>query len=106
MAEAMFLGKPVIGTGYSGNMDFMSADTAFLVPFDLVPVERNDYPHWHDQIWANADDDIASQYMMKLVDDPNLGRELGKRASRHIRLNSSYRTTGLRYLQRLEAIKR
>ncbi len=104
MAEAMFLGKPVIATAYSGNMDFMSADTALLVPFDLVPVEQDAYPHWRDQVWANPDDDVASQYMAKLVEDPNAGRELGARASRHMRVNSSYRNTGLRYLNRLEAI--
>jgi glycosyltransferase involved in cell wall biosynthesis len=105
MAEAMFLGKPVIATAYSGNMDFMSSDTAFLVPFDLIPVESDAYPHWRNQVWADADDDIASQYMVKLVDDPNFGRELGRRASQYIRLDSSYRSTGLRYLGRLEAIK-
>ena len=104
IAEAMFLGKPVIATAYSGNMDFMSADTAFLVPFDLVPVGIDAYPHWRDQLWANPDNNIASQYMARLVDDPNLGRQLGQRASQRIRLNWSYRATGLRYLQRLEAI--
>jgi hypothetical protein len=31
MAEAMALGKPVIATGYSGNLDFMDDDVAFLV---------------------------------------------------------------------------
>jgi glycosyltransferase involved in cell wall biosynthesis len=104
IAEAMYLGKPVIATAYSGNMDFMSMDTTFLVPFDLVPVGMNSYPHWHNQMWANPDDTVASQYMARLVDDPNLGREFGERASRHIRRNWSYRATGLRYLQRLEAI--
>jgi glycosyltransferase involved in cell wall biosynthesis len=104
MAEAMFLGKPVIATAYSGNMDFMSADTAFLVPFDLISVEDNAYPHWQGQMWADPNDDVASEYMVKLADDPNIGRELGRRASRHIRLNSSYRNTGLRYLHRLKAV--
>jgi glycosyltransferase involved in cell wall biosynthesis len=105
MAEAMCLGKAVIATAYSGNMDYMSEDTAFLVPFDLVPVEQDAYPHWQNQLWANPDVDIASQYMAKLVDDPSLGRELGTRARRQMRFHSSYRTTGLRYLHRLEAIR-
>jgi glycosyltransferase involved in cell wall biosynthesis len=104
IAEAMFLGKPVIATAYSGNMDFMSADTSFLVPFDLVPVGAEAYPHWQGQMWANPDDSVASQYMARLVDDPNLGRQVGERASQRIRRNWSYRATGLRYLQRLEAI--
>ena len=43
LAEAMFLGKPVVGTGYSGNLDFMTEDSACLVrtiscPFDKVSI--------------------------------------------------------------------
>lgn len=36
--EAMFYGKPVIATGWSGNMDFMTKDTACLVDYKLIPV--------------------------------------------------------------------
>ena len=31
MAEAMFFGKPTIATNYSGNVDFMTADTSLLI---------------------------------------------------------------------------
>src|SRR5437773_750002 len=31
MAEAMLMGKPVIGTAYSGNLDFMTPDNSLLV---------------------------------------------------------------------------
>ena len=36
-AEAMLLGRPVVATGWSGNMDFMDADSAALVGYRLVP---------------------------------------------------------------------
>ena len=35
MAKAMGLGKPVIATGYSGNLEFMDEATAYLVDYDL-----------------------------------------------------------------------
>ena len=38
MAEAMFFGKPVIATGYSGNLDFMSADNSLLIPYEMTPL--------------------------------------------------------------------
>ena len=38
MAEAMSLGKPVITTGYSGNMVFMDESVASLVPYTLCEV--------------------------------------------------------------------
>ena len=104
MAEAMFLGKPVIATGYSGNMDFMSSETAFLVPYELIPVPADSYPHWQDQAWADPDTNVATGYMVKLLEDPSAGRVLGERASRHIRTKFGYRTTGIRYRDQLEKI--
>jgi len=38
MAEAMARGKPVVATGYSGNLTFMGSESAFLVDYDLVPI--------------------------------------------------------------------
>lgn len=36
MAEAMAYGKIVIGTGYSGNLDFMNVNNSFLVQYDFT----------------------------------------------------------------------
>lgn len=36
MAEAMAYGKIVIGTGYSGNLDFMNVNNSFLVQYDFI----------------------------------------------------------------------
>ena len=36
MAEAMALGKPVIATGYSGNLHFMTPENSYLVDFARV----------------------------------------------------------------------
>jgi glycosyltransferase involved in cell wall biosynthesis len=43
LAEAMLLGKPVIATNYSGNVDFMQNELAYPVNFELVNVEQNSY---------------------------------------------------------------
>ena len=45
MAEAIACGKPVIATGYSGNLEFMDEASSYLVPYDLVEVP----PTW----WAH-----------------------------------------------------
>jgi len=104
LAEAMLLGRPVIATAYSGNMDFMNADVACLVNYDLVSVPPEAYPAWEDQVWAAPRTDEAVKWMTSLVDDPQLGRAIGARASRHIRSFFSYRAIGVRYLERLNAI--
>lgn len=44
MLEAMQLGTPVVATAYSGNTDFCTPQTAFMVDFSLKPVAPDDYP--------------------------------------------------------------
>ena len=46
MAEAMGLGKPVIATGYSGNLDFMTPENSYLVDYMMgaVPADCDPYP--------------------------------------------------------------
>lgn len=103
LAEAMSLGKPVIGTAYSGNMDFMNPKVARLVPYELVPVGEGAYPHWRDQTWAEPDIGAAARAMIKLYDDPEAGRLLGRRAAQHMQAHFSFRATGLRYRARVES---
>ncbi len=45
MAESMWAGKPVIATGYSGNLDFMNADNSYLVDHRLVPIGPGHDPY-------------------------------------------------------------
>lgn len=101
LAEAMYVGKPVIATEWSGNTDFMNADVACPVGYRLVPVREGEYPFWNDQSWADPDVDQAAAWMVRLVDQPGWGRELGERASRQIRSRFSYRAIGLQYIDRL-----
>ncbi len=102
LSEAMYLGKPVIATRYSGNLDFMNDENSFLVDFDLVPVGKQQYVFAEGQVWADPHVDQAVGFMSRLVDRPDEGRERGLVASRHIRQFFSYRAIGLRYRARLE----
>jgi glycosyltransferase involved in cell wall biosynthesis len=104
LAEAMYLAKPVIGTGYSGNMDFMTPQNSYPVDYTLIPVPEGAYPHAENQSWADPDLEDATRKMLKLVDDPTAGRALGAIASRDMRKNFSYRAAGLGYAARLAEI--
>jgi glycosyltransferase involved in cell wall biosynthesis len=101
LAEAMYLGLPVIGTGYSGNLDFMYPWNSMLVGYRLVNVPLGAYPHAEDQHWAEPDLDEATGRMVALIDNPETGRKLGALGSESIRLRFSYWAVGMRYLQRL-----
>lgn len=43
--EAMFLGKPVIMTNWSGNLDLMTPDNSCGVNYQLVKIEKNYGPN-------------------------------------------------------------
>ena len=104
LAEAMALGKPVIGTGWSGSLDFMNAETACLVDFGLIPVKKGEYPAAEGQVWAEPDVEQAADWMVRMIQSPQWAAELGRRASRHIRVHFSYRARGIAYATRIMQI--
>ena len=78
LAEAMLLGKPVIATGWSGNMGFMDADSAALVGYRLVPVE-DPRQVYRDSYWAEPDVDEAVAHLRRLAEDADARAALGAR---------------------------
>src|SRR6185369_6274208 len=73
LMEAMALGKPVIATGWSGNMSFMNHTNGCLVGYDLVPVAQTATHRYYqreflgaDTVWAEPHIDEASAWMTKL----------------------------------------
>lgn len=78
MAEAMQLGKSVIATGYSGNLDFTVPGAAALVDYRLVSLARGDYPFGDGQTWAEPDSDHAAWWMRRLVSHPTLNQQIAQ----------------------------
>jgi glycosyltransferase involved in cell wall biosynthesis len=89
MADAMAHGTPVIATGYSGNMDFMTAQTAELIGFELIEVGRGAEPYDATAVWADPDLDAAAAAMRRLHDDPAHAGSLAARAGSHVRAHFS-----------------
>ena len=84
LQEAMLLGKPVIATGWSGNMDFMDESCALLVSFTLTPVidaqPAYTAPHLiQPQLWAEPDILDAARCIHRLSRDAPLRERLGLR---------------------------
>lgn len=84
MAESMALGKPVVATGYSGNLDFMHANNSRLVDYRLIALREGDYPAWRNQHWAEPSIEHAAQHLRDLADDPVAARLLGEAGRRSI----------------------
>jgi 2-polyprenyl-3-methyl-5-hydroxy-6-metoxy-1,4-benzoquinol methylase/glycosyltransferase involved in cell wall biosynthesis len=93
MAEAMSLGKPVIATGYSGNMEYMTAANSYLVKYELIPIATPHGPY-HTGEWADPDLDHAASLMRFVFENPGAAKEVGNRARADIRRTTSPRAAG------------
>ena len=86
MMESMSLGVPVIATGWSGNMDFMTDENSLPVDFRLVPVNVDASSPYAVElatgraVWAQAGVDDAAAKMRRLYLDEDERRRLGERA--------------------------
>ena len=73
MAEAMAWGKPVIATGYSGNLQFMTDENSFLVPWVPAVIPAGAEPYPAGGTWADPDLDAAARMMRSVIEDPAAG---------------------------------
>jgi glycosyltransferase involved in cell wall biosynthesis len=105
MAESMLLGKPVIATAYSGNMDFMTPGVAHLVEFRRVPIAEDYPPYPKGCHWAEPSVGHAAELMRWVFDRPDEARELGARARVHAGRLLSMDVSGRRMADRLRAAK-
>jgi glycosyltransferase involved in cell wall biosynthesis len=84
IAEAMTLGKPVIATGYSGNLDFMHEANSFLVDYELVRIDRDHGPYKRGYLWAEPDLEHAAGLLRRVVDEPAHALERATRGRRDV----------------------
>ena len=79
LAAAMYYGKPVIATGYSGNMDFTTPENAFLIDYDLVAVQRETGAYKAGYVWAEPSEDHLAALLRAVVASPEQARQRGER---------------------------
>ena len=84
-AQAMALGRPVVATAWSGNLDFMSERNSALVSCKLIPVKDPEGTFGvEDQMWADANVEEAAAWLKRLATDAHLRRALGDTAAADI----------------------
>ncbi|HEY3587952.1 MAG TPA: glycosyltransferase, partial [Myxococcaceae bacterium] len=103
LAEAMWLGKPVVATGYSGNLDFMTEDNSFLVEYRVVPVLTANQDGEGE--WAEPDLAHASALLRQVYEDPVSAQAMGQRAAAYVQRQHSPAATGKWIARRLESIR-
>ncbi|WP_331326174.1 glycosyltransferase family 4 protein [Methylobacterium fujisawaense] len=106
MLEAMQLGRPVIATAYSGNMDFCRAENCFLVDYDLVAVGYDEYLNVErGSVWADPKISSAASAMREVFYNRDEATRRGMRAAQCVKNNFSIDAIARRYSERLESIR-
>jgi glycosyltransferase involved in cell wall biosynthesis len=104
ISDAMAMGKPVIATGWSGNMDFMNTGNSYPVAYRLVEIEQNVGPYGAGELWAEPSIEDAAAMMRQIYDKPDAARARG--AAARLEITTSYTENAVAQLieQRLEVI--
>jgi glycosyltransferase involved in cell wall biosynthesis len=106
MAEAMYFGRPVIATAYSGNLDFMSERNGYLVPHAMTEIGPGADPYPPDRQWAEPDLDQAAALMRQAFENPKGAAVRGRRAALDIRRTHSREAACKEIKQRMDLTKR
>jgi glycosyltransferase involved in cell wall biosynthesis len=80
-AAGMLLGRPVVATGWSGNLDFMAPECSALVSYKLIPAidPRGTY-QLPKAVWAEPDLDDTVAWLRRLAGDATLRASMGAAA--------------------------
>jgi glycosyltransferase involved in cell wall biosynthesis len=105
MIEAMNLGVPVVCTAYSGNMDFCTPETAWLVEYEEVPLRPGDYIFVRPGAkWAEPSIESAARQLRATYDDPSARQGKAAAARAFIHQTFSVEAIAARYGGRLREV--
>lgn len=106
IAEAMTLGIPSIATNWSANTEYMNSSNSCLVTYDLVELKEDCAMYKKGNHWAEPDVNMASQYMIKLLNDDEYYSTLSTIAKNHMQQYNDVRKAAEKVERRIEEIYR
>jgi glycosyltransferase involved in cell wall biosynthesis len=105
LAESMALGTPVIATGYSGNMDFMTPHNSYLVDWTPTHVGPGCEIYPAEGVWAEPDLDHAAELMRRVWQRPEEALAKSERAQRDVHRLYAPEVVGRLARARLERLR-
>jgi glycosyltransferase involved in cell wall biosynthesis len=84
--DAAAWGNPVVTTGFGGQLENLDDESAFLVDYELVPVDDplGGASYTSDQHWAEPSIEHAARQLRQVVADPPEAAVRAARASRRV----------------------
>ena len=105
IAEFLSLGKPVIATAYSGNLDFFDESVGFPVDYTLTELTVQAGPYQPGFIWAEPSMNALAVQMRRVLDDPEEVHTRGAAAAARIRSMLSLEAVSTAMKDRLDALE-
>lgn len=102
--EAMYLGKPVVATGYGGVTDYLDETTGFPVRYELSRLEHAHGPYPEGAAWAEPSIDDAVASMRMVMELPEIAGERARRAGERVRELYSVPSAAARFIGELDRI--
>lgn len=104
LAESMYLNKPVIATGYSGNVDFMDDRNSYLIDYRLVSIAETTGPYMKGAVWADPNIEHLGHLMRRVFEDAGEREKKAAAAACTIRRQFSSREAGRRMEERFREL--
>ena len=104
IAEAMLLAKPVIVSDYSGNQDFCSTETAFLVDGEEVSVPKGAYFFSDGQRWFSPNIATAARLMRLCYENRHEAALCALQGQSFIRNHYSIKNIARNYVRRFNEL--
>jgi GT2 family glycosyltransferase/glycosyltransferase involved in cell wall biosynthesis len=104
LAEFMALGKAVIATAYSGNLEFFDETVGYPLAYDLTEVTAQSGPYMPFYVWANPSKTALIEQLRAVYEDQQAAWARGKRAAERIRNEFSAVRIGQEIRRRLHVI--
>jgi glycosyltransferase involved in cell wall biosynthesis len=106
IAEAMFLGTPVIATDWSGSQSFLDETTGFPVACTLRPLRPGEYAYEEGSQWAEPDLDDAAATLWSVRKTPAVAAARAAAAKRRIQTSFGLEAVAQSVSERLTVISR
>jgi glycosyltransferase involved in cell wall biosynthesis len=78
LSEAMAMGKSVLATNWSGNVDFMNETNSYPVNFKIVELQNDTGSYKKSNFWAEVDIEHAVSQMEKVLENEFAGNKMVK----------------------------
>jgi len=106
VSDAMAIAKPVVATGWSGNMDYMNVSNSFPVRYEMTKLRSAVGPFDAGSEWAEPSTEHAAELMRFVFEHREQAEQRGGAAQAEIGRRYSAQTVGAMVAERVALLRK